>query len=195
MQGVHNWFRGTLGCFLPRKIFLCNFRHSLALFEITFKYWPSNLGQNDLKWPKNEPKSMYFQDFFLQNMRFLSDQEVPGRHKNIYRELRPSFTRSEIFGNMCCLFRQQTQHLLLSWFPGSPKGALWDFVRKVILSFFDLKNRFEVFHRPTNIARGRFDILFHFSNDWYKISKVGRKNQNWIFDFTKNTLKWLKLPF
>ena len=51
---------------------------------------------------------------FLQKLIFLSDQEVPGRHKNIYRELRPSFTTSEIFGNICCLFRQQTQHLLTS---------------------------------------------------------------------------------
>ena len=37
-------------------------------------------------------------------IRFLSDQEVPGRHKNIYRELRRFFTRSEIFGNICCFF-------------------------------------------------------------------------------------------
>ena len=31
----------------------------------------------------------------LLKLRFLSDQEVPGCQKNIYRELRPSFTRSQ----------------------------------------------------------------------------------------------------
>ena len=103
----------------------------------------------------------------LQKIRFLSDQEVPGRHKNIYRELRRFFTRSEIFGNMCCFFRQQTQHLLPSLGTGSPKGALWEFVGKVIFSLFDPKNRFSAFNGPINIAGGRLDILFHFPNDWY----------------------------
>ena len=108
-----------------------------------------------------------FLNTFLQKIRFLSDQEVPGRHKNIYRELRTSFTRSEIFGNMCCFFRQQTQHLLPSLGTGSPKGALWEFVGKVIFSLFDPKNRFSAFNGPINIAGGRLDILFHFPNDWY----------------------------
>ena len=104
---------------------------------------------------------------FLKKIRFRSDQEVPGRHKNIYRELRRFFTRSEIFGNMCCFFRQQTQHLLPSLGTGSPKGALWEFVGKVIFSLFDPKNRFSAFNGPINIAGGRLDILFHFPNDWY----------------------------
>ena len=104
---------------------------------------------------------------FLKKIRFLSDQEVPGRHKNIYRELRRFFTRSEIFGNMCCFFRQQTQHLLPSLGTGSPKAALWEFVGKVIFSLFDPKNRFSAFNGPINIAGGRLDILFHFPNDWY----------------------------
>ena len=105
---------------------------------------------------------------FLQKLTVLSDQEVPGCHKNIYRDLRPSFTRSEIFGNMCCFFRQQKQHSKISLWTGAPREALWKTVGKVIFSLFDLKNRFEVFHRPTNIAGGRLDILFHFPNDWYK---------------------------
>ena len=109
---------------------------------------------------------MVFFKTFLKK-KFLSDQEVPGCHKNIYRELRTSFTRSEIFGNMCCFFRQQTQHLLPSLGTGSPKGALWEFVRKVIFSLFDPKNRFSAFNGPINIAGGRLDILFHFPNDWY----------------------------
>ena len=104
----------------------------------------------------------------LLKLRFLSDQEVPGCQKNIYRELRPSFTRSEILVNICCFFRQQTQHLLPSWWPGTPKGVLWEFVGKVIFSLFDLKNRFSVFNSPINIAGGRLDILFHFPNDWDK---------------------------
>ena len=104
---------------------------------------------------------------FLQKLTVLSDQEVPGCHKNIYRDLRPSFTRSEIFGNMCCFFRQQTQHLLPSLGTGSPKGALWEFVGKVIFSLFDPKNRFSAYNGPINIAGGRLDILFHFPNDWY----------------------------
>ena len=104
---------------------------------------------------------------FLQKIRFLSDQEVPGRHKNIYRELRTSFTRSEIFGNMCCFFRQQTQHLLPSLGTGSPKGALWEFVGKVIFSLFDPKNRFSAFNGPINIAGGRLDILLQLPLDWY----------------------------
>ena len=104
---------------------------------------------------------------FLQKLTVLSDQEVPGCHKNIYRDLRPSFTRSKIFGNMCCLFRQQRQHSKISLWTGAPREALWKTVGKVIFSLFDLKNRFEVFHRPTNIAGGRLDILFHFPNDWY----------------------------
>ena len=54
-----------------------------------------------------------FSKFVLLKLGFLSDQEVPGYHKNIYRELRPSFTRSKIFGNICCCFRQQRQHCLL----------------------------------------------------------------------------------
>ena len=92
----------------------------------------------------------------------------PRMPKNIYRELRPSFTRSEILVNICCFFRQQTQHLLPSWWPGTPKGVLWEFVGKVIFSLFDLKNRFSVFNSPINIAGGRLDILFHFPNDWDK---------------------------
>ena len=69
---------------------------------------------------------------------------------------------------MCCLFRQQRQHSKISLWTGAPREALWKTVGKVIFSLFDLKNRFEVFHRPTNIAGGRLDILFHFPNDWYK---------------------------
>ena len=69
---------------------------------------------------------------------------------------------------MCCFFRQQTQHLLPSLGTGSPKGALWEFVGKVIFSLFDPKNRFSAFNGPINIAGGRLDILFHFPNDWYK---------------------------
>ena len=111
--------------------------------------------------------SVFFRTF-LQKLTVLSDQEVPGCHKNIYRDLRPSFTRSKIFGNMCCLFRQQKQHSKISLWTGAPREALWKTVGKVIFSLFDLKNRFEVFHRPTNIAGGRLDILFHFPNDWYK---------------------------
>ena len=63
---------------------------------------------------------------------------------------------------------QQTQHLLPSWWPGTPKGVLWEFVGKVIFSLFDPKNRFSVFNSPTNIAGGILDILFHFPNDWDK---------------------------
>ena len=55
-----------------------------------------------------------FWPHFALNRAFLSRQEVPGCHKNIYRELRPSFTRSEIFGNTCCCFRQQKQHSVLT---------------------------------------------------------------------------------
>ena len=40
---------------------------------------------------------------FLQKLIFLSDQEVPGRHENTYRELRPCFTTSENFGNIIML--------------------------------------------------------------------------------------------
>ena len=109
-----------------------------------------------------------FWGLFCKKITFLSDQEVPGCHKNIYRDLRPSFTRSKIFGNMCCLFRQQKQHSKISLWTGAPREALWKTVGKVIFSLFDLKNRFEVFHRPTNIARGRLDILFYFPNDWDK---------------------------
>ena len=105
---------------------------------------------------------------FLQKLTVLSDQEVPGCHKNIYRDLRPSFTRSEIFGNMCCLFRQQRQHSKISLWTGALREALWKTVGKAIFSLFDLKNRFEVFLRPTNIAGSRLDILFHFPNDWYE---------------------------
>ena len=115
---------------------------------------------------------------------------VPGCHKNIYRELRPSFTRSEILVNICCLFRQQTQHLLPSWWPGTPKGVLWEFVGKVIFSLFDPKNRFSVFNSPINIAGGRLDILFHFPNDWDKnIEGKIEKIKIDFFAFTKNTLK------
>ena len=32
-----------------------------------------------------------------------------------------------------------------------------------------------MFGRPKNIARDGLDILFHFSNDWYKISRVKSK--------------------
>ena len=102
---------------------------------------------------------------FLQKITFLSDQEVPGCHKNIYRNFRTSFTASEIFGNICCFFRQQTQHMLPSRWSGTPKGALWEFVGKVIFSLLDLKNRFSVFNGPINIAGGRLDILFQFPND------------------------------
>ena len=105
---------------------------------------------------------------FLQKITFLSDQEVPGCHKNIYRELRPSFTTSEIFGNKCCLFRQQKQHCFKSMWPGTPRGPLGKYVENVIFSLFDLKNHFSAFNGPINIAGGRLDILFHFPNDWYK---------------------------
>ena len=91
-----------------------------------------------------------------------------GSYKNSYKELRHHFSRSEILVNICCFFRQQTQHLLPSWWPGTPKGVLWEFVGKVIFSLFDLKNRFSVFNSPINIAGDRLDILFHFPNDWYK---------------------------
>ena len=33
---------------------------------------------------------------------------------------------------------------------------------------FDLKNRFEVLYRPTNIVGCRLDIVFDFVNDWHK---------------------------
>ena len=105
---------------------------------------------------------------FLQKLTVLSDQEVPGCHKNIYRDLRPSFTRSKIFGNICCLFRQQKQHSKISLWTGAPRKALWKTVGKVIFSLFDPKNRFSVFNSPINIAGGRLDILFHFPNDWYE---------------------------
>ena len=100
-----------------------------------------------------------------------------GFTSDLERPWRTSFTRSEIFGNMCCFFRQQTQHLLPSLGTGSPKGALWEFVGKVIFSLFDPKNRFSAFNGPINIAGGRLDILFHFPNDWYnniegKIEKI-----------------------
>ena len=36
-------------------------------------------------------------------LAFLSNQEVLGCHKNIYRELKPSLTSFEILGNICCL--------------------------------------------------------------------------------------------
>ena len=111
--------------------------------------------------------SRVFWRLFWKKIRFLSDQEVPGRHKNIYRELRRFFIRSEIFGNMCCFFRQQTQHLLPSLGTGSPNGTLWELVGKVIFSLFDPKNRFSAFNGPINIAGGRLDIFFHFANDWY----------------------------
>ena len=65
------------------------------------------------------------------------------------------------------LFRQQTQHLLPSLGTGSPKGALWEIVGKVIFSLFDPKNRFPAFNGPINIAGGRLDILFHFPHNWY----------------------------
>ena len=51
---------------------------------------------------------------------------------------------------------------------GNSKGALWEFVGKVIFSLFDLKNRLSVFNSPINIAGGRLDILFYFPNDWDK---------------------------
>ena len=105
---------------------------------------------------------------FLQKITFLSDQEVPGHHKNIYRELRPSFTRSTMFGNICCLFRQETQHLLPLWWPGTPRRPLGKYVENVIFSLFDLKNHFSAFNGPINIARGRLDIFLHFPKDWYK---------------------------
>ena len=78
----------------------------------------------------------------LQKFTVLSDQEVPGFHKNIYRDLRPSFTRSKIFDNMCCLFRQQRQHSKISLWTGASRKALWKTVGKVIFSLFNLKNRF-----------------------------------------------------
>jgi len=105
---------------------------------------------------------------FLQKITFLRPQEVPGCHKNIYRELRACFTRFEIFGNICCFFRQQTQHLLTSWWPGTPKGLCGNYEENVDFWLVDPKNHFKVFDRPTNIAGGRLDILFHFPNDWYK---------------------------
>ena len=94
----------------------------------------------------------FFQDFFAK-IRFLSNQEVPVRHKTIYRELRTSFTRSTL--------------VAIAGY-GKSKGALWEIVGKVIFSFFDPKNRFSAFNGPINIAGGRLDILFHFPNDWNK---------------------------
>ena len=82
------------------------------------------------------------------------------------RDLRPSFIRSKIFGNMCCLFRQQKQHSKISLWTGAPREALWKTVGKVIFSLFDPKNHFSAFNGPINIAGGRLDILFHFPNDW-----------------------------
>ena len=131
----------------------------------------------------------FFLRKYLQKLRFLSDQEVPGCQKNIYRELRRSFTRSEILLNTCCFFRQQTQHLLPSWWPGTPKGVLWEFVGKVIFSLFDPKNRFSVFNSPVNIAGGRLDILFHFPNDWEKISTGRSKKSKMIFCFQQKYTK------
>ena len=46
--------------------------------------------------------------------------------------------------------------------------------------FFDPKNYFKVFDRPTNIAGGRLDILFHFPNDWYK--NIGGKDEKIVID-------------
>ena len=77
----------------------------------------------------------FFFKTFLQKLTVLSDKEVPGCHKNIYRDLRPSFTRSEIFGNLCCLFRQQRQHSKISLWTGAPREALWKTVGKVIFHF------------------------------------------------------------
>ena len=68
-----------------------------------------------IRWPGGDWNVFTgFWPHFALNRAFLSRQEVPGCHKNIYRELRPSFTRSEIFGNICCCFQQQKQHSLLT---------------------------------------------------------------------------------
>ena len=57
-------------------------------------------------------------------LAFLSNQEVLGCHKNIYRELRPSLTSFEILGNIIMLpFRQQKQHLLTKRWLETPMGS------------------------------------------------------------------------
>ena len=87
---------------------------------------------------------------------------------------------------ICCLFRQQTQHLLTSWWPGTPKGLCGNYVENVDFWLFDPKNHFKVFDRRTNIAGDRLDILFHFPNDWYK--NIGGKIEK------KMKLELLHLP-
>jgi len=91
----------------------------------------------------------------------------PRKTPNGNTELQPGTNyprlRFYVFGT-----EQQRQHSKISLWTGAPREAMWKTVGKVIFSLFDLKNRFEVFHRPTNIAGGRLDILFHFPNDWYK---------------------------
>ena len=126
---------------------------------------------------------------FLQKITFLSDQEVPGCHKNIYRELRPSFTTSEIFGNKCCLFRQQKQHCFKSMWPGTPRGPLGKYVENVIFSLFDLKNHFSAFNGPINIAGGRLDILSTFRMIGTKISRGRSKKSKLNFYFYQKYTK------
>ena len=63
---------------------------------------------------------------------------------------------------------------------GNSKGALWKLRVKVDFSLFDPKNHFNRFDRPTNIAGGRLDILFHFPNDWYK--NIGGKIEKMKFE-------------
>ena len=109
--------------------------------------WHSGVGAYMMQLPKlgiGPGGGLSEKTLFLLIFRFLSNQEVPGCHKNIYRELRPSFTRSQIFGNMCCFFRQQTQHLLPSWGPGSPKGSCGNPWEK---SFFHFSIRKIIFRR------------------------------------------------
>ena len=105
---------------------------------------------------------------FLQKITFLSDQEVPGCHKNIYRDFRTSFTTSEIFGNICCFFRQQTQHCFKSLCTASTLFPTPKYVEKCIFWLSNPKYHLDVFDRPINIARDGLDILLHFPNDWYK---------------------------
>ena len=105
---------------------------------------------------------------FLQKITFLSDQEVPGCHKNIYRNFRTSFTASEIFGNICCFFRQQTQHCFKSLGTASALLPTSKYVEKCIFLLSNLKYHLDVFHRPINIVRDGLDTLFHFPNSWYE---------------------------
>ena len=68
-------------------------------------------------------------------LAFLSNQEVLGCHKNIYRELRPSLTSFEILGNICCFWGNKSN---ICWPKGGWKpqwGVLWKTVEKVIFNF------------------------------------------------------------